>query len=102
MDYKITVTAGTQTMQFQSLLLGGTSFENEHETVGFYGGPRNIGDFGVATAQALRAALQFARNEFGLNDRESIMLINECLEQAISLEKNQTGRTETYRQVYKG
>jgi hypothetical protein len=99
---EIKLIAGGREMTFKGMVMGGISAENEKETIGFYGGPRDIGEFGVCTMQALRGVVKFSKEEFGLSTQDAIDFVAHCLEEAVNREMNGAGKSETFRQVYKG
>jgi hypothetical protein len=98
----IRLIAGDKEMTFKGMVMGGICADNENETMGFYGGPRDIGEFGVCTMQALRGVVKFSREEFGLSMQESIDFVAHCLEEAVNREVKGAGKSETFRQVFRG
>jgi hypothetical protein len=99
---KLKVIAGDKEMTFKGMVVGGISAENENETVGFYGGPRDIGEFGVCSMQALRGIIKFSREEFGLEMHDAIDFVAKCLEEAVNREIKGSGKSETFRQLFRG
>jgi len=97
----IKLIAGGQEIEFYSVIVGGST-TNENETLGFYGGPKDLGEFGVATMQSLRGVVKFAQDEFDLSIFQAVDFVKECLAEAVRREMTSGGESHTIRQVYRG